>query len=466
MNEYEKFIRSKHREVEPSGFTIDPDSLNPMLFPWQRRVVSWACQQGRSAIFAECGLGKTPMQLTWAEQVIRRGNARRVLILCPLAVAAQTQREAEKFKINVQSKIVREGFEVDSGISICNYERLDKMPIESFDAVVLDESSILKGLASKTRDKLIREFRRHKFKLACTATPSPNDMAELGNHSEFLDSMTRTVMLATFFKHDSGDTSKWRLKRHSERDYWRWVTSWAMSISRPSDIGGSDEGFDLPPLNINRVVVDAIADPPAGMLFETGGVSATDIHREKRSTSELRASEVAKLCNGRSDQWLVWCDTNYEADELANAIPDAVDLRGSLSVTRKEEMILSFLDGQSRVLISKPKLAGFGLNLQQCSNMAFVGMSYSFESFYQAVRRCWRFGQSKPVDVHVIETDGEAAISRVVFDKQRAHSAMKSGIIDAVREDQMRRLSGRKKLEGYDPQTKMEMPEWLKSKTA
>lgn len=431
---YEDFIASKALVDAPTGLKKIPQ-LSDKLFDFQRDIVAWALKRGRAAIFADCGMGKTAMQLEWAKHI--PGT---VLILAPLAVAAQTVREGVKFGVDV--KHVRSQEEATAKINITNYEVLHHFDASKFDAVVLDESSILKSYMGKTKRHILDVFKATKYKLACTATPAPNDHMELGNHAEFLGVMPSNEMLARWFINDTMEAGSYRLKKHGERDFWQWVASWAVSMRYPSDVGNySNEGFILPSLKMN--VVSVPCDAPEGMLFTIGGVlSATEIHDVKRKSAKERAKIVAEYEAESDDQLLIWCDTNYEADELKAAIPHAVEIRGSESDKSKESALVSFAKSEYKTLITKPSIAGYGMNFQQCHRVAFVGLSYSFENLYQALRRVYRFGQKKPVECLVVETEAESGIRGVVERKIKDHETMQSEMCEHMKEFQS--MKGRK----------------------
>lgn len=430
--DYQEFIHSKQRDIKPFGFDLAIEDINQHLFDWQKRAVQWSIKRGRSAMFEECGLGKTLQQLEWS-RIVCRETRLPVVVHCPVGVREQTKREAEKFSIDCPVAVVDDPENVIDGINLINYEKLHKFDPSVFGGVVLDESSILKGLNSTTRKQLKESYCRTRFRLACTATPAPNDHMELGNHAEFLGVCEPVDMLNRYFVHDSGDTSKWRLRGHAVKDFWNWVSQWAICISKPSDIGGDDSGYNLPAMNVTRHSVTADDDDaPAGLLFNTSGISATTIHEEKRLTNTARCRKASEIASESSGPVLLWCDTNYEADELIKRLPDAIEVRGDTK--NKERLLLDFADGKFRVLISKPSVAGFGLNFQHCSTMIFAGLSYSFEAYYQAVRRCWRFGQTKPVNVHIIIADSDSAIESAVARKESDHLVMQSGMSDAMRE--------------------------------
>lgn len=418
--DYQDFIDKKIITVPNAGFDVDRNDLNPMLFRWQKDVVKWALKKGRCAIFAGCGLGKTPMQLEWADHVNRHTNMP-VLIAAPLAVSVQTVREGEKFGVNVNR--CRTQSDVVNGINITNYEMLDKFDDSKFSGVVLDESSILKNMMGKTRNSLIAKFKQTQYKLACTATPAPNDHTEICNHAEFLNVMRGQEMLANWFINDTFNVGTWRLKKHAEKDFWRFVSTWAVSISKPSDIGYSNEGYDLPPVNTHIHKVENKSDFQ-GTLINMKKLSATDINRVKKATIADRAIVAADIVNGSDESFVVWVNQNAEADEIKRLIPDAIEVSGSMSIEQKEDNLNGFTEGKHRVLIAKPSMCGFGLNWQHCHNMVFVGLSYSFEQRYQAVRRCWRFGQEHEVNDHVVIASAEESVFKNVQEKERKHIEM------------------------------------------
>lgn len=417
---YEDFIATKAVIAESCGFAAT--NVNPMLYDFQRDIVRWACRKGRACIFADCGMGKTPMQLEWARQVCDNVGDGTVLIVAPLAVSAQTVREGRKFGVPVNR--CQSGADVTGGVNITNYERLHLFVDVEFDGVVLDESSILKSYSGKVRNQIISTFATVPYKLACTATPSPNDYMELGNHAEFVGTMTRTEMLAMFFTHDGGNTSKWRIKGHAVDAFWDWVSTWAVTVTSPRDLGYDVGGFELPPLNVNTVVVESKSTSDDGRLFAVEALTLTEQRKARRSTMELKADRIAQRVNSDDSQWLVWCDLNAESEYLADSIPDAVEVRGSDSDEHKERAMMGFADGSVRVLVTKPSIAGFGMNWQGCHQMAFCGLSHSYEQFYQAVRRCWRYGQTLPVTVEVVVSDQETAIVANVLRKSDANDEM------------------------------------------
>ena len=422
MNDYDSFIAAKLRERMPHGF--DPKPISAKLFDWQKYVVGLAIKAGRYALFEDCGLGKTLQQLEWARQIVDH-TGKPVIILTPLAVANQTQAEAKRF--GYKTKVCREQKDVSAqGIAITNYEKLEHFDPSAFAGVVLDESSILKNFTGKTRKALTEAFCRTPFRLCCTATPSPNDYTEFGQHADFLGLCTPAQMLCTYFINDTFNTGDWRLKRHAEEKFWRWVASWAACVSKPSDIGFSDEGYILPPLRMRTEVVevDITDERPDDELFRVATLSATTMHKEMRLTAPARAAKVSELVNDSDEPWIVWCNTNSEADELTDLIPDAIEVRGDDTPDSKEKGLSDFTTGKARVIITKPSIAGMGLNWQHCHNVAFVGLSYSFEDFYQALRRSYRFGQTKPVNAYIIQAATEGAILQAVQVKIEAHAKM------------------------------------------
>ena len=413
--DYNTFLERKKVTDPETGIEVDISSINTMLYDFQKDIVRWALRRGRSAIFADCGLGKTPMQLEWAHHVPGP-----VLILAPLAVSTQTVHEGEKFGIDVG--IASKQSDVTKKISITNYEKLGHFDPSYFTGVVLDESSILKSHTGKYRTQIIESFSQTPFRLACTATPAPNDFMELGNHAEFLGTMTRSEMLAMFFIHDGGETSKWRLKGHakgngSSSPFWEWLCSWAVMIRRPSDLGYNDDGFILPEMHLHEDSVETNKKLP-GELFTIEARTLSDRIKARRETVDDRAKVCADMINASDETWIVWCNLNKEAEAVRALVPDAVEIRGSDKAEFKESAMMDFSAGKIRVLITKPSIAGFGMNWQHCSNVAFVGLSDSYEQFYQAVRRCWRFGQKREVNVHIITADIEGAVVKNIARKE------------------------------------------------
>lgn len=448
---YFEFLKSKSGDAIAQA-SIRGAAIHPVLKDFQRDCVEMIFGIGRGALFADTGLGKTVMQLEWARHIPGE-----VIIAAPLAVASQTVREAEKL-LDMEVVYSRDGT-VTSRITITNYERLHLFDLSRFTGVVLDESSILKGQTSKTRAFLCEAFRQTPYRLACTATPAPNDYTELGNHAEFLGIMTAQEMLTRWFVHDSAKTQDWRLKGHAVQAFWEWVSSWAACVSKPSDLGYSDDGYELPPLNTetHTVIADTDTAFDDGLLFDIPEINATSLHKQKRKTVEERAALVADMVNDSSEAQIVWCESNQESELLAKLIPDAVEVKGADSADSKEDKLVAFSEGRARVIVSKPSICGFGLNWQHCNNIAFASISYSYEQFYQAIRRSWRFGQTKPVNVHVVIADAELPVWRAIEQKATDHNAMK---------DHMRFATfGKGKQErvkiDYQPNHNGRLPAWL-----
>ena len=439
MTGYATFLASKRIAVGTVGPTVEAGDIHPLLFPFQRDLVRWSVRKGRAALFADTGLGKTFMQLEWARLI-----GERTLIVAPLSVARQTAREATKLGLDVP---YTRGERLD-GISITNYEMLEHFDPSDYGAVVLDESSILKSLDGKTRRRLTEMFAATPYRLCCTATPAPNDIAEIGNHSEFLGVMPQHEMLAAFFVHEANGTKDtngaregWRLKGHAEDAFFRWLASWSMAIRRPSDLGYEDDGFVLPPLAIRPEFV-ASDYVPEGQLFFGGLKGITDRTAVRRSTVSARVTRAAELVNGNDDQWIVWHGLNDEGDALVEAIPGAVMVEGSQTPEAKAEALERFQDGAFRVLVTKARIAGFGMNFQNAHRMAFVGLSDSWEQYYQAVRRMWRFGQTHEVEAAIVLSDAEAAIYENVMAKEREAQTMQAKLIEHVADFEREELAG------------------------
>lgn len=426
-HDYLSFLESKRITLENSGFKIDETDFNTNLFANQKHVVKTALLKGRFAIFSAPGTGKTLMQLEWA-RCVNEYTKQPVLILCPLAVAGQTIQEGQKFGIEVKKYNCLDV----SGICIANYEQIENIDLDAFAGVVLDESSILKNYEGATRNKIIEGFAQTPYKLACTATPSPNDPMELGNHSEFLNVMSRNEMLAMYFVHDGGDTSKWRLKGHCKQLFYDWCAQWCVMFSKPSDIGfEDDERYTLPPLNlIEKQIVTPKRDN--GQLFNETNISATDFNAELRLTKLERLEQVVELVNGSTENFIVWIKQNEEGDYLRKMIPDAVEVKGSDSPEWKEEKLLGFANGAFRVLITKAKIASFGLNYQNCHNQVWASLDFSFEALFQGICRSLRFGQLFPVNIYLITTDTMVNVIQAIWKKWRQHEEMQKAMTDAV----------------------------------
>ena len=425
---YDDFIRAKASTQVASGF--DPVAIKPHLFDFQRAIVEWACKRGRAAIFADTGLGKTAIQSEWARQVAGFTGGR-VLILAPLCVAQQTVEEEARFETSI--KYCRDESQTEGDIIITNYEMVEHFDITSYAGVVLDESSILKSHDSKTRAKIIAMFRDTPYKLSCTATPSPNDHMELGNQAEFLGVMSAVEMLAMFFVHDGGDTSQWRLKGHGKTRFWEWMSKWSVCIRNPADLGFDGSAYILPGLQLHEHVIESPEALP-GQLFAGLAQTLTERRDAKRQSIDERIALAAELVNSHDRPAIVWCHLNDESKALAAAIPDAVEVTGSMSADEKERAIMAFTHGEKRVIVSKASICGWGMNWQHCRDMVFAGLDDSFESYYQAVRRCYRFGQKHVVDVHLISAESEGAVKANLERKQEQANDMAESMVSHMRE--------------------------------
>lgn len=458
---YQEFVSRKLSTIAPSGIR-DGFSLPASLFPHQSALTAWALRRGRSAIFADTGLGKSRMELAWADAV-RKHTGQPVLILAPLAVAAQTA--AEGAQIGVDVAVCRDASDVnDRGVNITNYDRLHRFDPAIFGGVVLDESSIIKHHDAKTFGQLTAAFRATPFKLPATATPAPNDWTELGTHAEFLGICTRQEMLAEFFTHDGGDTSVWRLKGHARRQFWRWVVSWGALIRKPSDIGYDDGAYNLPPLHLHEHQVE-VDMPTNGMLFAMEAQTLSERRDARRMSMEDRVRECAKRVNAEAGEpWVVWCDLNDESTALTQAIDGAVEIRGSDDVDTKEARLQAFASGQARVLVSKPSICGWGLNWQHAARMAFVGVTDSYEAYYQAVRRSWRFGQQREVHVHIFSSKAEGAIVANLKRKEREAGQMADSLSAETRDAVMSEVTGTtRQTNAHDAGRAVNVPSFLKA---
>lgn len=457
MGEYSGFIADKAPRVIEAGFTPDIDT--PNLWDWQRDCVAWACRLGRAALLEDTGLGKTRQQVMWAKQVARH-TGRRVLILAPLAVGAQTVREGHKIDVDGIAQS-RTPDDVSTPIVVTNYERAHLYNPADFVGVVLDESSILKSFMGKTKRMLIEQFGSVPYRLSCTATPAPNDHLELGNQAEFLGVMSSHQMIARWFINDAKTFGDYRLKGHAVESYWDWVSSWARCVGVPSDLGPhySDDGYVLPELRMHYQTVGVdISENRGESLFRQADLSATGLHKERRQTAGARADRVAELvASEEQEPWCVWVETNYDADEVMRRIPGAVEVSGSMKPDEKAARLLAFSDGEIRVLVTKPKIAGFGMNWQHCARTVFNGPSYSYEALYQALRRFWRFGQTRAVDAHLVMATTEQSVWATLEDKATSHEEMKRAMFAASRRAQSRSASP----DAYFPTHSAHLPRWL-----
>ena len=435
MNKYSDFLKEKILYMPAAGLEDIP-KLNKHLFTYQKDIVEWALRRGKAAIFADCGMGKTIMQLEWADKI----NGK-VLILAPLAVTNQTVEEGKRFGIDIQ--YARKMEDVIGKITITNYEMLEHFDTSEFNGIVLDESSILKSYTGKFRNLIISSFQKTPYRLACTATPAPNDFMELGNHSEFLGVMSRTEMLAMFFVHDGGETQKWRLKGHAQNDYWKWMCSWAFMIKNPSDLGYDQKGFNLPKLNFIQQVVDSgISD---GYLFPLPAATLQERISARRNSVSDRAEKLAEIVNKQRGTWIIWCNLNKESDEIESLIEGSAQIKGSDDLEVKKQRMIDFSKGKIKILITKPSIAGFGMNWQHCHKVAFLGLSDSYEQFYQAIRRCWRFGQKKDVDCHIVISSQEGSVLNNIERKEKDAERMANEMIKNMKGFEMENIKGTKR---------------------
>jgi superfamily II DNA or RNA helicase len=458
-DEYFEFCRSKKVVVPEVGF--DPGELSGPMFPFQREAVRTALKRGRCALFEDCGLGKSIQALTFAHEVSRHTN-KPALIVSPLGVAKQTVREGEKFALPVS--YAENQHQVNGAVTVTNYDRLDGFDASQFSCVIPDESSVLKNFSGNTKRKLVSKFAPTPYKLCCSATPSPNDYIELGNHAEFLGVMKSRDMLTRWFVQAPDKNQKMKLKGHSVEDFWDWVSSWAIMLGKPSDLSSeyNDDGYVLPKLSIVRHVldVDVTTGRSDGMLIRVPNTSSIGIHREKRMTIDARVAEAKKLIEAEPNEpWIVWADTDYDADALKKALPGICNVRGSDKQERKEGALLGFTTGEPLWMLTKPKLAGLGMNFQHCARIISLASTYSFEQWYQSIRRCWRFGQNREVIVHMIYGATESHVIEVLEEKRNKFADMQSAMFEAMRRRQRaEECSGK-----YVPIGDLTFPNWLKS---
>jgi len=462
---YADFIGRKLSLVPPTGITGElrmPDSL----FDHQKALVQWALRRGRAAIFADTGLGKSRMQLVWASEVLRHINMP-ILILAPLAVAAQTVGEGVEIGIEVRHVRDQSGV-TGPAIYITNYDRMHLFDAAAFGGLVLDESSCIKHHSTRTFAHLCEAFRATQFKLCATATPAPNDWTELGTHAEFLGICTRAEMLAEYFIHDGAETQVWRLKGHARAQFWRWVSTWGAMVRKPSDLGFDDSRYELPPLSVHQhTIVIPDAAERTGMLFAMEAQTLSERRGARKESVVDRVQACADLVNSNDERWLVWCDLNAESELLKKAIRGAVEVKGADDVEHKEAALTGFAAGEIRALVSKPSIAGWGMNFQVCSHIAFVGVTDSWESYYQAVRRCWRFGQQRPVQVHIFASDLEGAVVANLRRKEADALAMAESLSAETREAVIREVVGLKRETNiYNAARRISVPSWLRSEAA
>ena len=459
---YLDFIKSKQIRADDAGFDIRLSDINKNAFEWQKLLIKWSIMKGKCANFQECGLGKTIQQLCFAEET-RKYTGKPSIILAPLAVSNQTKMQGEQFGIDVN--ICENQKDVtNNAVNITNYEKLHNFDCSVFGSVVLDESSILKNNTGKTRTQLIETFKFTPFKGCYTATPSPNDFMELGNHSEFLGVMSYFEMLATFFVHDGGNVSQWRLKGHAESAFWDWVSSWACVVTNPSILGYNDERYNLPPLNVKQVTVKSELQDDSGqmLLFPEATQTLQERAKARRDSTEDRVKKTCEIANSTDEQFLVWCDYNKESELLKKNIKGAVEVKGSDSEEHKKNAMLGFANSDIRVLVSKPSICGYGMNWQNCNNEIFVGLSDSFEKYYQAIRRCWRFGQEKPVNAYIVVSEAEGAVKDNIEKKQQQAQKFMAELAERTKKKLLTDIHRTTKMiTTYKPKERMMLPQWI-----
>lgn len=456
---YADFIARKLSTVAPTGIAGKID-LPDTLFPHQAALTNWACKRGCAAIFADTGLGKMRMELVWAD-IVRKHTGMPVMIHTPLAVAQQIAAEGRR--IGIETTVCREQSDVTDGINIINYDRLHKIDTSVFGGVVLDESGCIKHSSSRTFQALTEAYRTTPFKLPASATPAPNDWSELGTHAEFLGICTKSEMLAEFFCHDGGETQVWRLKGHARAIFWKWVASWGAMVRKPSDLGFSDDGYILPPLHTHEHVID-FEMPTEGQLFATEAQTLNDRRKARKLSADLRVKACADVVNAEPNEpWLIWCDLNAEGDALTKAIDGAIQVAGADDIDVKEKRLIDFAEGRERVLVSKPSIAGWGVNFQHAARMAFVGVTDSYEAFYQAVRREWRFGQHRPVHVHIFSSKAEGAVLSNIKRKEADAAAMAEQLSAETRDAVAANVIGMtRETNAYNAIKPVIVPAWLK----
>ena len=456
---YEEFLKTKELRAEACGFDIDCDSITPFAFDYQKDIISWACKKGKCAILTGCGTGKTLMLLEWSKAV-HKHTGKPVLIVSPLSVVNQTEREGKKFGI-CTVHICRTQKDVINGVNITNYEMIEHFEPSVFSGVCLDESSILKSFTGKYQNLLTEMFCATPYRLLCTATIAPNDYTEIGTSCEFNSIMSRTEMLATYFIHDGGETSKWRLKKAGVNKFWEWFATWSIYFNSPKDLGYEGEGYDLPPLNIHKIFTKS--EPEEGTLFVQLAETLEERRNARKESLEDRTDKAAALvAESPEDQWLIWCDYNDESAILKKKIPGCVEVKGSDDPEYKAKASLDFSDGKIKALVSKPSIFGFGSNFQSCHKMIFCGLSDSYERFYQAVRRCWRFGQTSPVDVYIILSEKEMNVLDNITRKQKQMDEMQKQMTALMKEVTLSEIKHTTRITTeYKPNKEMEKPRWI-----
>jgi len=463
--DYSAFLDGKRTIVKPAGFQVDEALLSDELFDYQRTISSWGLRKGKCGLFLDTGLGKSAVFLEMADQIVEHERAN-VLILAPLAVSYQIAREGKKFGINVH--VCGSQADVQAGINVTNYERLHLFEASKFVAVVLDEGSILKSKDGKTRNYILDTFKHTPYKVVATATPSPNDYMELGTYAEFLGLMSYSEMLSTFFVHDGGDTSKWRLKGHAENDFYRWLASWSVAMRNPADLGFDGTRHILPPKTRHEIVVQGTVEEAQsqGWLFPMEALTLMERRGARKASIDQRVTQCAEVVNGipTDEKCIIWCNLNAEGDALTDAISGAVQVQGADSAETKERVLLDFAHGSLNRLVTKPSIAGFGLNLQSCRYNFFVGLSDSFEEFYQAERRTWRFGQEREVHTYIITSETEGQVLRNINRKEEQHHSLMDSLVAQMRTEMRRELGcTTRTIIEYNASKEMQIPGWLKS---
>lgn len=455
---YEEFLRTKEMRAEACGFDIDRESITSMAFDYQKDIIAWACKKGKCAILTGCGTGKTLMLLEWARAVHEHTN-KPVMIVSPLSVVQQTERESRKFGICTVT-VCRKAEDVSDGVNITNYEMIEHFDVSIFSGVVLDESSILKSFTGKYKTLLTDMFCNTPYRLLCTATIAPNDYTEIGTSCEFLGIMSRTEMLATYFIHDGGDTAKWRLKKAGVNKFWEWFATWAIYFNSPKDLGYEGEGYDLPPLNIRKIITES--EVREGELLVTLASTLDERRTARKDSMDERTDRAAMLANEDETQWLLWCDYNDESAMLKNKTHNSIEVKGSDDPEFKAQASIDFADGNIHALVSKASIFGFGSNFQSCHNMVFCGLSDSYERFYQAIRRCWRFGQKMAVNVYIILSEREMNVLDNITRKQEQMDEMQRQMTALMREVTLSEIKHTTRITTeYKPIERMEVPTWI-----
>jgi len=456
---YQEFLKTKELRTIEAGFDVTENWLSDSLFLFQRDIVKWALKKGKAAVLTGCGLGKTFIQLSWAECIYKQ-TGKNALIIAPLSVVQQTAKEADKFHLP-KVTVCRSQEDVKPGLNITNYEMVDHFNTDDFVAVVLDESSILKSFTSKTTADFTARFYRTPYKLLCTATIAPNDYTEIGTSSEFLGIMSRTEMLATYFVHDGGKTSDWRLKKAGVTKFWEWFATWAIAFNNPNELGYDIAGYDLPELNIQTILTKSKVEDY--QMFVKAAETLSERREARKESMEDRTNKAKELVAGNDDQWLLWVDFNDESDMLHKKIDGSVEIKGSDDPETKAKASIDFANGDIRCLISKPSIFGFGSNFQSCHNMIFCGLSDSYERFYQAIRRCWRFGQTQKVNVYIILSEKEINILTNIQKKEQQMLEMQRQMTTLMKEVTLSEIRHTTRITtSYEPQISMIKPTFMK----